>query len=218
MKIFIDFDDVLFNTARFKKDLMGLFMNNGVTGEDFDKYYYNYYPNTPDREVKAYFFEKHIEELAKNTNIDEKKLKDEADIFLSDTSAYVFPDVLDFLTKFDKKDLYIISFGGREFLKIKIGNSGIVEYFEDIILTERLKEFALGDALKRGGWEDQEEIFFLDDRVEQIESVKKSIPKIKTIFIRRPEGRYSDEPDNCCDFVAKNLVDAKEIIINISKH
>ena len=35
MKVFIDFDDVLFNTRDFKRDLINIFIKNGVSRKQF---------------------------------------------------------------------------------------------------------------------------------------------------------------------------------------
>ncbi|MDD3498672.1 MAG: hypothetical protein PHH24_04210 [Candidatus Moranbacteria bacterium] len=213
MKIFIDFDDVIFNTNKFKDDLIKIFLDNGVSEEEFKDHYYNYPPNTDgDARLKTYFFERHIKVLGENIDIDEDKLKKDVSDFFSDTSSYVFPDAIDFLNSFEKNDLCIVSFGGRELLEMKIGNSGVTNLVRDVILTEELKESAIGDSIRREKIKRYEDKFFLDDRMDQIKSVKEKFPEIKTILIKRPEGRYDDKPGDCCDFVAKDLREADKII------
>lgn len=214
MKILIDFDDTLFHTDRFKDDLIKLFEKCGVSEADFNQYYYDYSPNKNEGlKIKTYFVDKHIKRLGEELNINQEKLKSNVEKFFSDTSSYVFPDVISFLKEFDKNDLYIISFGGKELLRLKIGNSGLANYVKEVILTERLKEFVVGDLIKRKKWSDNDAIFFLDDRIEQLESIKSLNVKIKTILIKRSEGRYDDDPNGYCDFVAKNLKEVKKIII-----
>ena len=44
MKIFIDFDGVIFNTELFKKRLIKFFSENGISKKDFDKSY-QYFKN-----------------------------------------------------------------------------------------------------------------------------------------------------------------------------
>jgi FMN phosphatase YigB (HAD superfamily) len=210
MKILLDFDDTLFHTAKFKEDLIGVFESCGVSPEDFKKHYYDYPPNDKN-DLKRYVFESHIDRLEEVLGIDGANLRKKAHEFLSDTSEYLFSDVKDFLKSFSKDDLLIISFG-CEFLKIKIGNTGIGEKVSEIVTTDKLKEFATKKLLEREEF-DNEKIFFLDDRIDHLGSVKSKFPDIISILVRRPEGRYDCEMDESCDYCVRNLLEAKELIL-----
>jgi hypothetical protein len=56
--------------------------------------------------------------------------------------------------------------------------------------------------------------FLLEDRVAQITDVEKRFPFVKTILLKRKEGRYDDKKNKYCEFEAKNLKEALKIIIN----
>ena len=50
----------------------------------------------------------------------------EIDSIISKSRNFVYSDLFDFVGSFDKKDLFLLSFGATDFQRIKIKNSGIV--------------------------------------------------------------------------------------------
>ena len=85
------------------------------------------------------------------------------------------------------------------------------KYIEDIVITDKLKSEAIGLIIDKYKIIDQE-LYFLDDRSEYLGEVKNKFPEIKTVLIKRPEGRYDDDMDKHCDFEAKNLQQVEKII------
>jgi FMN phosphatase YigB (HAD superfamily) len=212
MKIFVDFDDVLFNTKKFKENfLKKVFIRNGITEEIFNKYYYQRYEDGVGKEVMRYDFERQLQKIEKEINIDTKKIEKEFRQFLNDTSEYVFSDVGLFFEKFKKNELFVISFSDTQFQKIKIGNSKISKYVKKINITNGDKSQEILEIIKKEKIKD-EDIFFIDDRAEYITEVKKKIPQVKTILMRRKEGRYKNNENKNCDFIVKNLEEVLKII------
>lgn len=212
MKIFIDFDDVIFNTGKFKKELTKVFLNNGIAKDVFEKYYYDYPVRQKNGKLKKYDPLKHIERIKKNMKIPAADLKKALDKFTGDTKKYVFRDAEIFLKSFNKNDLYLVSYARTKFQENKIKNSGISKYFKKMVIIDELKSSAIKEFFRKDKIKKEEGLYFLDDRVEQIESVKKKYPFIVTILVKRKEGRYSDEKNKYCDFEVKNLEEVKEII------
>ena len=65
MKIFIDFDDVIFNTGKFKEDFLNeVFIKNGATQDDFMETRYHFFKNN-NQANKYYDPKKQIEALGK---------------------------------------------------------------------------------------------------------------------------------------------------------
>jgi len=64
MKIFIDFDDTIFNTARFKTELENIFFRFGITPEEFEATYLNY-PQKKETGLRTYSLKNQIEKLEK---------------------------------------------------------------------------------------------------------------------------------------------------------
>ncbi len=196
MKAFIDFDDVLFNTKEFKKDLMAIFYSQGISRQlVYDTMYWD----------EKYNLNKQLKFLEKEYKIDRQKLKTKLDIFLQDLSKYVFPDVHDFLKTVGRENLFIISYGHSDWQRLKISRAGLNNFFQDIFIGKDkargiLQFLNLDDKNKIS-----EKTYFIDDRVEYIEKVKKQIPTITTILLKRKEGRYNDQKNKWCDQEWENL-------------
>lgn len=205
-KIFLDFDDVIFNTREFVVDYKKIFHSLGISEDLFKKYYYGY-PVKKSGKIMKYNPYEHLKRIEKNFNINTKELKKEIDGFVKDTARYIFSDVHDFLESFSKKELFLLSYGETKFQNLKIGNSGIIKYFSRIIVGDKLKSEMIRGFIKNG-----EECYLLEDRVEQITDVEKKFPFVKTILLKRKEGRYDDKKNEYCEFEAKNLAEVLKII------
>lgn len=213
MKIFIDFDDVIFNTKKFKQDLAGIFSAHGISGEEYENSYYD--PND-DQPIKIHDMEDQIQRLKMSHSFDEKSLRKSLDDFMQDSSSYVFEDVVPFVGLHENDKLSVLSFGNKVFQEKKVKSSKIQNYIPDIVITNKTKAEALADIFKENNNLLKEKMLFLDDRTEQISEVKKMFPDVATILIKRPEGRYQDmKKDEYCDFEAHNLQEAQEIIEKI---
>lgn len=212
MKIFIDFDDVIFNMKRFKRDLIAVFRQNGINRQEFDNSYYTF-SKRAQAEGKNYDPKKQIKVLKKRFDIDKKKLEKDLDHFLADLSGYVFPDVKKFLSLFPKKDLFLITYGHVVFQKKKIKNSGMSGYFRKILISKDNKIDIIVETCRRNGFlADEEDIIMIDDRPEQLERAEEAEKRIKTFRLCRPEGRYSDLICMDKDWEVKNLKEVAKII------
>lgn len=202
MKIFFDFDDVLFNTGDFVRDLMIIFGKNGLSKEEHKYFCNKYYKQGCFNGEPCFNLEKYLEFL-KNKNVSNVDLiKAQCDEMFCDLSKYVFKDARKFLKKNKGNGLGILTFGDNDFQRMKISRSGLDEFFDEIIVTQGKKSDALKSAESDlGGF------IFLDDRVENLRDVKNNFGESRTVFVKRLEGRYDDQEDDCCDFVIKNLSD-----------
>ena len=209
MKIFIDFDDVLFNTKKFKKGCFEIFKKNGVPKKIFDECYYDPLDN---RSIKVYDVTGHIDRICERVGLSPSIFREEVDSFVADTSQYVFPDVFGVLEKFQKKELCIVSFSVTNFQKSKIAGSGVVKYFSGVKIVDVLKGAAVAEIIEKEKLHNDKELYFIDDRTEQIESVKKACSQVKTILCVRREGRYRDRKNKYCDYKIANLKEIEKII------
>lgn len=209
MKIFFDFDDVLFDTRRFKEDYFRIFEKHGVSRKIFDECYYE--PLSKEK-IKNYNPENHIRRVCKKTGIKLSVFEKEIGIFLQDTSEYVFEEVDEALKNFKRDELAIISFSKTEFQKAKIFRSGIVKLFCEVEIVNVLKGEAISKMIKEGKLSLKQEIFFIDDRAEQLRSVKGICPQVVTILCDRKEGRYHDRKNKLCDYRIRKLGELEKII------
>ena len=211
MKVFIDFDDVLFYSKKFIQDEKKIFRKYKISEKIFQKHYYQYRKDKKGNLIRIYNLKKQLRGIKKEKKMDIEPIRKELEVFLKDTGKYIFNDVENFLKKFEKKNLFIISYSKTDFQKNKIKNSGIPKYFKKIIITDEEKFKALKRIIDTEKTKN-EEIFFLEDRTDYIAGIKNEIPWVKTILMRRPQGRYKDEVLACCDFRIKNLKEAEKII------
>ncbi|EKE20055.1 MAG: hypothetical protein ACD_8C00057G0006 [uncultured bacterium] len=210
MRIFIDFDDVIFNTKKFKDDFEKLFVAHGISEDIFREHYYDPADNG---KIKIFDADLHAKRIQDATGIDTSNIVNDLDEFLRDISKYVFPDVLKFFNDVGKDNVFVVSFGGIDFLKRKIEGSGISNHVKNIKVIDYEKSKAIAELMEDSNVVANEKLFFLDDRIEQIRDVKEKFPDIISILIKRPEGRYQEMcKEACCNLEAHNLKEAQKII------
>lgn len=208
MKLFLDFDDTLFNTNEFYAALEDVFDGAGVPKELFWQSYQELRSEAPS-EGWCYSFEVHIERLRRHIVFDEDGLRKTLASVVLNTEKYLFPDAKDFLESLRnaQHEVFILSFGDVSHQTAKISGSGIARYIERNIITDKEKGAAL-----EGEIASHERAWFIDDRAHCIESVKRFFPQIRTILMRRRGGRFRDDPNEYCDYVANDLIEGEKIL------
>lgn len=211
MKIFVDFDDVIFNAKRFKEDLIHVFIKHGITRHEFENSYYTY-PKAAQEMGKYYNPKDQIRVLKKRNSIDHKKLGKDIDKLMKDLKPYVFSDVYKFLENFRKKDLFLITYGHEKFQLAKIRGAEIGRHFRRILISKDNKINIIREASKKYKFSPKESVLLIDDRPEQLERTEKARKSVVTFRMCRPEGRYSDLICLDKDYEVKSLREALKII------
>jgi FMN phosphatase YigB (HAD superfamily) len=212
-KIFIDFDDTLFNTAALKKSLVEIFKANGVSKSDFFSSYTDY-PTVMRGSLKKYDPYKQIEVLHKKLGIKKTKIKSDLEKMVRSSRKFVFRDAHPFLKNFEREDLFLVSFAKTDFQCRKIENSGLREEFSKVIVSDKPKAEIIGKIVGNK----KTKIIFIDDRIDQIDAVKKKFSGSATFLMARRNGRFKERESKFVDFEVKNLKEAERIIRNkISK-
>lgn len=212
MKIFIDFDDVIFNTYKFKNKFFSIYREAGFTRKEVETASRNISSVVPKSKEKPYSPHLHIKELKKIRPFNEVETENNVNKFLKDLRPYVFSDCLKLLESVSKNDLYLLSYGEINFQKRKIAGSGIGKYFKRIIITKDNKINQIGKISKAENFHPKEDILLLDDRPENLEKIERANRKIITFHVCRPEGRYSHLACRNRDFKVKNFKDVLKII------
>ena len=212
MKIFVDFDNTIFDTRhQFLNDFFGVFDKYGVSREVFYSTL-SYFSKTSLQTGECYSPESHIREIKKLTeqNINEKQFLQEMEIFLEDLEKYVFDeDFYEFANNFDKKDLIILSYGEDNFQSQKINGSGVKQFFEDVIITQGDKTKEIEKYIQKCCGRDSVQVpVLIDDKLGYFESVKHSQLNIKTIHNVRG-GEFCNDEKNC-DMHVKTLREIKK--------
>ena len=168
MKIYFDFDRTLFNTKVFYEDIYKKLEEYKISPQLFDKIRIE----SKNEGFNLFGILEKINKIKPFNN----SLYVELEHIFECSSMYVFDDVeplLKYLKEINCK-LYILTKGNEEFQSVKIDNSKIDDYFEEIIITNNHK----GDLdIDYNG-------IFVDDNMEEIESILKRNPK-KVIHINR---------------------------------
>lgn len=212
MKVFLDFDDVLFNTQSFLEHMQELFQKFGIPPSLFRTTY---------EALRAkggggsfpYHFDTHIKKIQESIGVNIESLRPAVKKFMGSTSQFVFPDAKDFLLFLRERghEVYILSFGDVIFQQSKIENAGLKDLVTAMYITSTKK----GDILQEQGITSLEEAVFFDDRVHFLEEVKGRFPNIKTVLVARPEGRFRDERSSLCDEMITNFEEAKIFFTNV---
>lgn len=215
MLIFLDFDDVLFNTKRFKADYFKLFKKRGIAKSIFEKFYYD---PLDERKTKSYSPSAHIKRICNQTQLDYREFEAATMQFTRDTSKYVFKDTIKFLDNLSQGELCLISFSKTNFQKSKIFNSGLTKYFSQIKIVNELKGKEIKKIIKNKYNSINKEIYFIDDRVEHIADAKIKNPDVATILFIRKEGQHHDRKNKFCDYSVKSTKEILKIINSSQKN
>lgn len=181
--IVLDFDYTLFDAAKFRGDLGASLIKLGID----EKFFSETYKQVRYREGKEsdYQPDKHLQILADKTDTDYLKLKDTYYQVIGEAKEYLYPDTLDFLKKMKQENnkLILLTFGNPEFQKLKVQNSGIGKYFEEIYYTDGSKT-SLAHKIT-----DDPNVTFINDNPHEILELKSIYPQATFIQISRTNGK-----------------------------
>lgn len=203
MNIFIDFDRTLYDTDSFLSDLQKVCFVYGIDKELFLDEVNKIYKGL----FNCYKLLDNIY-LRKEFN---KELYNEFRKVLSNGSKYIFNDVISSL-KILKKNNYkiiLITYGDESFQKEKIIGSNILEYTDDLIISQERK-YKLDLDYKNS--------IFLDDNPIELKGLLNN--KAKVIRINRKDTKYSNisMDDNVTEFNDLNSFIKSDIILQEDKN
>lgn len=190
--IALDFDRTLFDTERFKIALAKSLRKHGIAPEIWWETYKCSIPRSLQR-YQIYRPEIHAKLIQKITGVKKEAILNSFHKVISQTSKFIFKEtkpVLEFL-KNKKYTLCLVSFGNKPHQKEKIKNSGIVKYFDKIIISQKpkasIKFPELYSTKLRNHTKVRKIIFILvDDNILEIENLyKKYKNKICLVWLNR---------------------------------
>lgn len=204
MKIYLDFDDTILDTDGFIRELVRIFQSAGFSQQDF----YDNYELTKQR-VGDFDLDTIFDIFASQRDFDVRSARRSADRIFDNVDVFVHDDFFDLVKEFPKEQLAMLSFGTTPFQRAKIENSKIVPYFGEIIVTDRSKEENFKDIAREHA---TEQLYFVEDKADQIDRVKLATPEVVTMKIERPHGRYVGSSSARADHVVKDFYDVMNII------
>ncbi|MDD3190741.1 MAG: hypothetical protein PHI66_03575 [Candidatus Pacebacteria bacterium] len=204
MKIYLDFDDTILDTGAFVGELIRVFNSVGFTEKDF----FDNYEKTKEQ-VGDFDLDTIFNLFVSAGDFDARAVRKKIDTLFANMDVFVHDDFFDFAKEFGRDNLAMLSFGTTPSQREKIENSKTVPYFSEIIVTSKSKEENFREIFRgnRG-----KKIFFVEDKADQIDLVKKAVPEITAIKIERPTGRYLDSKSELADHVVKDFYDVEKII------
>lgn len=204
MTILLDFDDVIFDSRKLGDALIKIFKTNQ---KEYGRAYQELFRIKS--KLVPYDPIKHYREIKNPSREDIKKVRADVDACLENTKQFVFKDVRKFLEKNKSLDLYLVTFGLKNFQAGKINGSGIRKFFKKIIILKTWKSEAVKIIFGKRSIKN-ETIYFFDDKIRFLEEMKKKYPSVKTILVKRK--KKSDQVKNkYCDFEIKNFSEVNSI-------
>lgn len=175
-KIFIDFDNTIFDTEKFRQKIFKVFDEVGCSLSTVDEEYKIAYS---DYHYSPY---KHMNLLAERTNFDTTETKYLLDQIFREVSDCIFPDAVDFLRSIDHQtfEFNLLSMGDTEFQSLKINNSDVQKHFSHIYITDKQKWDYLSNLISH-----REPFIFIDDRADTVNHVGEHFPRSLAIEINR---------------------------------
>jgi len=204
MKIYLDFDDTILDTNGFIQELVRVFNAAGFTEKDF----YDNYARTKEK-VGDFDIDTLFDFFAHQQQFDMRKTRRSVDNLFSNVDVFVHNDFFDFAKEFGRDKLAILSYGTTPSQREKIENSKIVPYFGEIIVTNKSKEENFRDIVAQ---HPDKQLFFVEDKADQIDKVKALAPQVVTMKIERPNGRFVHTQSDLTDHVVKDFYDVADII------
>lgn len=211
MKIFLDFDDTLFDTTRtpgkFWEDLVAIMKNGGWGDDEIEEIAESFSGSAFDK-GKLYHYRSHLELLEEKYprgKLDETLLHVEA--FMKNLGKYLFPDVLPFLQKIPKEDILIITYGDRDFQRAKIEGSGIQHFVSEVLVTEGEKIEMIEEWMTEKSWLSHQS-WFIDDKPRYFSQPSKKC-MLQTVLMKRGEHVESNADTN---FVVKDCYELLALI------
>ena len=184
-KLYIDFDNTLFNTVEFNNDCSLLLEKYNISKEEQVKVF-------KDLNKDIFDYKEILEAISKKYNIDKELLFNDYNEILK--GNYIFDDTIEFLEYYkDKYELRLLTWGNNEYQLEKIGCAKISKYFNELIITQKYK-FDIEIDYKNS--------IFLDDNPRDLKGLmnKKSYK-----VIRLCRGKYKNyEKEKSCNSRRRN--------------
>lgn len=194
-QVYLDFDNTIYNTDKMFKDIKDKCMEYGITEEEILKV----------KLALKLFNMNEVLDIIKNNHEFDENLYQEIDNIVKNGKSYIFDDVYDFISelKIKKYQVNILTFGEYSWQSLKISNSGIEDYINDIVITEEEKS--------KLDYINYSSSIFIDDDPNQILGFLEKNP-VKVIRIKRENcGNSSIVLDNKDIIECESLKDIVEL-------
>ena len=130
-KLYIDFDNTLFNTVEFNNDCSLLLEKYNISKEEQVKVF-------KDLNKDIFDYKEILETISKKYNINKELLFNDYNEVLKEN--YLYEDTIDFLEYYKNKyDLRLLTWGNNEYQLEKISCAKISKYSKELVITQKYK-------------------------------------------------------------------------------
>ncbi len=173
MKFIFDFDDVLFNTRKFKEQIYLSVEKIGIPRaveeecyKEFRKYAFSL------KKFLSYLFDKEKKENVSINGIYEE--------IMFDCKSFLSQELIEIVRKLGKENCYIVTSGDKKFQFDKIKRAGVESLFSEIVVVPESKKEEIEKLCVKYK---NEKIIFVDDKIKFIEDLDTSkYPNLKIIL------------------------------------
>ena len=175
MRYIFDFDDVLFNTEKFKEHEFACMKKIGISHEialhSYEKI----------REAGKLFSLKYfLSDLFVVAEIKGIEIEEIYEDIMGVCKTLLNKEVFQLIQKLGRENCFIVTHGDREFQMDKIKRTGIVPLFSEIVIVPGSKKEMVEKICAKYK---NEEVFFIDDKEKYFEDLDlKKCPNLKTIL------------------------------------
>lgn len=205
MRIILDFDHTLFDTPRLKETIQRIFINHGVTEDNFLRTFEESRGQGRDWKPERQF------EILKNLGIPSVDgIRQESYGVMKGSNLFLYEDTIPFLSRiYRNHPLVLLTYGEDSFQKMKLdGCPDAIKYFDKIVITQNLYKDKEANELSQG-----KSAVFVDDNPRALAATKSCAPHIVTVRINRGVGRYVDEPSGRgINYEVSNLKEVENLI------
>ncbi len=178
---FLDFDHTIFNTDEFfHVDVRNSFLRLGIDATDWEHSYAAVWP-------AGYALEKHVEEVSRRSGRrwPLEEMKRVLQNSFSDLRRYLFPDVLPFLRKAQKRGvrLYLLSFGSQQWQRYKVLAAEVSPYFNDVFFTAT--EGGKAQLIEQRARGVARTVVVVDNNPTELDLIKDLAPEVRTYCMNR---------------------------------
>jgi len=203
--IILDFDGVLFNDERFKRDYWRLFRRAGIP----HRIHQDAYIASKELHRGGYRHDLHLTLVKRHMPaVQIPALEQNIWKLLGHSAEYLYHDTKPFLRYWQSKGeaLALVS-SGNAFQEKKVHSSGITSLFLAAIVADTSdKVYPVRALVKRAG---RNRIVFIDDRRNFVDAVKQNFPRILVLQMIRRRDR---ERSVAADAIVPNLAAARRFI------
>ncbi|MFA6177513.1 MAG: HAD hydrolase-like protein [Candidatus Paceibacterota bacterium] len=170
MKYIFDFDDVLFQTTKHRKEHMFVLLQKaGIPLFEIEKYYKK-------ARLEGLSLKSMLAHFLSDKEIQEKLYEE----IMEENKNFINTELLEKIKKIGKENCFLITHGGTEFQNDKIERIGATPLFSEIIILQGSKKTAVENICERFR---EEKVIFIDDKVQYFEDLDfKKYPNLQTIL------------------------------------